>query len=150
MVVDECSDLYGKSSGTSDDNALTTKCKELTNLIARKGRAAGIHLILATQRVSANTLDSRILGNVAARVCFQMSSVPNSVLVLNSKCAYELDKIPGRGYWSFGTQLVQFQAPYIDEEDIEKRLEVIRFERKETISCQRDKKPLQDFNFFNS
>ena len=147
VVVDECSDLYGKAERGSDDYKLTTKCRELTNAIARKGRAAGIHLVLATQRVSANTLDSRILGNIPARVCFQMSSVPNSVLVLNNKCAYELDKIPGRGYWSSGTQLVQIQAPYIEEEDIEKRLAIIRFERKEKIACEKVKNSLESFHF---
>ena len=128
VVIDECSDLFGKIDRGSRDYRAARECRETADVLARKGRAAGIHLILATQRVSAQTLDSRILANIPAKVCFQMATVANSVLVLNSKHAFELDKIPGRGYWSFGRTLEEVQVPYIDPEEVRKTAEVAEYE----------------------
>ena len=112
VVVDECSDLFGKMERTSADYKMALECREMANILARKGRAAGVHLILATQRASTNTLDARILSNIPARVCFRMASVSNSVLVLGNKDAFHLEDIPGRGLWSFGTEIKLFQAPF--------------------------------------
>ena len=128
VVVDECSDLYGKPDRSSGDYKATSECRRVTDELARKGRAAGIHLILATQRVSAQTLDSRILANIGAKVCFRMTSVANSVLVLNSKAAFDLPNIPGRAYWSLGTTLEEVQAPYIDKETTEREAELASYE----------------------
>ena len=128
VVVDECSDLYEKLPRGHENFELASECKEITNHLARKGRAAGIHLILATQRASKETLDSRILSNIPAKMCFQMASVSNSVLVLNSKQAYELPKIPGRGFWSLGVDMVQVQAPYIDEKEVIAEADMAKFE----------------------
>ncbi len=128
VVVDECSDLYEKVPRGSENFEVVSECKEATNHLARKGRAAGIHLILATQRVSKETLDSRIVSNIPAKMCFQMASVSNSVLVLNSKCAYELPKIPGRGFWSLGVDRVQVQVPYISEEEVLAEAKTAKFD----------------------
>ena len=120
VVVDECSDLFSKMERTSADYKMALECREMANVLARKGRAAGIHLILATQRASANTLDSRILSNIPARVCFRMASVSNSVLVLGNKDAFHLEDIPGRGLWAFGTEIKLFQAPFVSLEEVKK------------------------------
>ena len=132
VVVDECSDLYGKVDRRSGDYRAATECKEITDAIARKGRAAGIHLVLATQRASAQTLDSRILANVPSKICFKMASVANSVLVLNSKAAFDLEKIPGRAYWSNGTDLTEVQIPYITEEEVEREAQIANFEHRQS------------------
>ena len=131
VVVDECSDLYGKVPRGSSDYDLITECKDITNHIARKGRAAGIHLILATQRAATDTLDSRIVSNIPAKVCFKMANVSNSVLILNNKCAFELDETKGRAYWQFGTTLTQIQAPFIDEKEVKEEAELAKFEFEE-------------------
>ncbi len=126
LVVDECSDLFGKVERNSIDYKMVLECREIANILARKGRAAGVHLILATQRASANSLDSRILANIPARVCFKMASVSNSVLVIGTKDAFHLEDIPGRGLWSLGTELKTFQAPFITIEEIKGEVQKIK------------------------
>ncbi len=131
VVMDECSDVLAKVNRSSEDYQQSLECKDIVNILARKGRAAGIHLILATQRVSKETLDSRIVGNMTSKICFRMTSVSDSSLVLNSKAAYDLPKIPGRAYWSNGNTLEQIQVPYIGEEEFKREAEIAEHEGEE-------------------
>ena len=136
VMMDECSDILAKAQRSSKDYKTIEECKEITNTLARKGRAAGIHLILATQRASKDMLDSRIVGNMSSKVCFRMASVPNSVHVLNSKDAYDLPKIPGRAYWSDGNDLEEIQVPYITEGEVTREAEIAHFDRPKKESTQ--------------
>ncbi len=147
VVVDECADLYGSVNNASKDAKLTAACKDVTNVLARKGRAAGIHLILATQRVSAKTLDSRIVANIPAKVCFRMTNISNSSTVLGSKAAFELEETPGRALWSFGTTLEKIQAPYIDLEDVNRAAATAEYEHGEKLKAQSLREESKDNEF---
>ena len=138
VMMDECSDILAKAQRSSKDYKTIEECKEITNTLARKGRAAGIHLILATQRASKDMLDSRIIGNMSSKVCFRMASVANSVHVLNSKEAYDLPKIAGRAYWSDGNDLEEIQVPYVTEGEVTREAEIAHFDGKKEENMQND------------
>lgn len=116
--IDECSVLYMKKrKGSAGYNHAIT-AKELTDDIAKLSRAAGIHLILATQKVTKETIDTSIQDNISGKVCFRMSGHQASILVLGNKKAEGLPRNPGRAIWHFGQDYIEFQAPYIDEKEI--------------------------------
>jgi S-DNA-T family DNA segregation ATPase FtsK/SpoIIIE len=91
--------------------------KELERRIARlgaKGRAAGIHLVLATQRASRDVVTGVIKANLAGRVCLRVAEAIESRLVLGAPGA---ENLTGHGdlLWSEGLEPVRLQAPLLDE-----------------------------------
>lgn len=110
IIIDEFADLV--LSNRADIEPLIIK-------IAQMGRAAGVHLILATQRPTVNVLSGLILANIPARVCLSVASVRDSVVMLDHKGGEEL-----RGK---GDALVKLangeefhaQAPYLTADDID-------------------------------
>lgn len=92
--------------------------KELEQRIARlgaKARAAGIHLVLATQRASRDVVTGVIKANLTGRVCLRVAEPLESRLVLNTAGA---ENLTGNGdlLWSSGGEPVRLQAPLLDEE----------------------------------
>ena len=63
--IDEASVLYGKHSSSSDNKKLVQLARELTDSIAKLSRAAKIHLILATQKVTKETIGTHIQDNIS-------------------------------------------------------------------------------------
>ncbi len=61
-------------------------------IIARQGRAFGIHLILATQRPDANILPGQIRNNIDFRVCGRADTVLSQIILDNTKAADEIPK----------------------------------------------------------
>lgn len=92
--------------------------KEVERRIARlgaKARAAGIHLVLATQRASRDVVTGVIKANLTGRVCLRVAEPVESRLVLNVAGA---ENLTGNGdlLWSAGGEPVRLQAPLLDEE----------------------------------
>lgn len=119
VAIDESSVLYTKSGSDDVLSKLVTEARSLTDEIAKLSRAAGIHLILATQKVSKETVDTKVQENIAGKVCFKMNTLQGSVAILGNKDAYELPQIPGRGIWSLGSQQVEIQAPMLTEKELD-------------------------------
>ncbi len=91
--------------------------KELEKRVARlgaKGRAAGIHLILATQRASRDVITGVIKSNLTGRVCLRVAEAIESRLVLGVRGAEDL---LGHGdlLWTDGCEPVRLQAPLLEE-----------------------------------
>ncbi|MCI5072644.1 hypothetical protein MRY82_06880 [bacterium] len=127
--IDEASVLFAKSAGKSkEDNELSARARELTHNIAKLGRAAGIHLVLATQKVTKETVDTHIQDNIEGRMIFRMHTPFGSQNVLNAADANKLPDIAGRGIWKCGPLLSTVQAPFISEEEMEHRLKQIKGE----------------------
>src|SRR5438067_13182978 len=89
--------------------------------LAQKSRAAGIHLVLATQKPTVDVITGLIKSNLPARICFQVSSRTDSRVVLDEMGA---DKLLGKGDMLFlqpGTsQLVRAQGSYASDQEIQR------------------------------
>jgi S-DNA-T family DNA segregation ATPase FtsK/SpoIIIE len=120
IIIDEFGDL------------MMTMKKEVEGHIirlAQKSRAAGIHLVLATQKPTVDVITGLIKSNLPARVCFQVSSRTDSRVVLDEMGA---DKLLGKGDMLFlqpGTStLVRAQGTYLDDAEIQRVVEQLECE----------------------
>lgn len=123
--VDEASELYGVSKGSKKIKEMIFKARELTDKIAKLGRAAGIHLILATQKVIKETIDTKVQENIGGRICFRMNTGPGSQTVLGNNMAHKLPDIKGRAIWANGNKFTQVQVPFVSEEEIKEELAIL-------------------------
>lgn len=120
VVVDEASVLYSLVPKKDEQYSLINAARTSTVNISKLGRAMGIHLILATQKVSNDSIDTRIQENLDGRISFKSNTPEGSSRALGSSKATKLPEIRGRGYWKYGMSEILFQAPYISEQDIDK------------------------------
>lgn len=118
LVIDEMADLM-IIAGRQIEEAITR--------LAQMARAAGIHLLLATQRPSVDVLTGIIKANLPARISFQVSSRTDSRTILDSMGA---EKLLGRGDMLFlppGTsKLTRIHGPYVGEPEIERVVDYIK------------------------
>jgi S-DNA-T family DNA segregation ATPase FtsK/SpoIIIE len=112
MIIDEIGDLMMTMKKDVEGHIIR---------LAQKSRAAGIHLILATQKPTVDVITGLIKSNLPARICFQVSSRSDSRVVLDEMGA---DKLLGKGDMLFlqpGTsQLVRSQGAYAGETEIQR------------------------------
>jgi len=114
LIIDELSDLL------SDHQAIKVIIPRLLRL-AQKGRAAGVHVILATQRPDASVINGTLKGNIPTRISFRTISNIDSRIILDQSGA---ERLAGNGdalYLRNGSMnLERVQSPYISIEDIKK------------------------------
>ncbi|MDB4260615.1 DNA translocase FtsK [Porticoccaceae bacterium] len=110
VVIDELGDLM-MEGGKDIENSV--------GRLAQKARAAGIHLVLATQRPTADIIKGLIKTNVPARLAFRVSSRVDSEVILGEKGA---ESLLGKGDALLSevesTELVRIQAPFIGMNEI--------------------------------
>lgn len=123
VAVDEASLLYGKVARTDLHFESVAEARQLTNDIAKRGRAASISLILATQKITKETIGTSIQENITGRICFRMNTLQGSMVVLGNKLAMELPDVPGRAFWQCGNEQVEVQAALLKDRDIRKAAE---------------------------
>lgn len=121
IVIDELSDLMMMAA--RDVEALIVR-------IAQKARAAGIHLILATQRPSVNVITGLIKANVPARISFTTVSQVDSRTIIDQMGA---EKLLGRGDMLYMTSEMpapkRVQAAFVSDEETAKVNDFIREQR---------------------
>ena len=111
VVVDEMSDL------------MLVAGKEIENYIqklSQMARAAGIHIIMATQRPSVDVITGTIKANFPTRVSFQVSSKIDSRTILGEQGA---EQLLGKGdmlFMSSANRIIRIHGPYVSEKEIEK------------------------------
>ena len=121
--IDECTDLTGKVGKTHPHYLIIEKSKLSLDHLARKARACGIHLILATQKIDRHSIDTRIQENIEGRIALRMNTMENSVRVLQNSMAYHLPSIPGRAIWKAGATYTEVQGPFLGDEELRLRIE---------------------------
>jgi len=111
VIVDEMSDL------------MLVAGKEIEGYIqklSQMARAAGIHIIMATQRPSVDVITGTIKANFPTRISFQVTSKIDSRTILGEQGA---EQLLGKGdmlYMSSANKIVRIHAPYVSENEIEK------------------------------
>jgi len=111
VIVDEMSDL------------MLVAGKEIENYIqklSQMARAAGIHIIMATQRPSVDVITGTIKANFPTRISFQVSSKIDSRTILGEQGA---EQLLGKGdmlYMSSANKIMRIHAPYVSENETEK------------------------------
>jgi len=109
IIIDEIAELYVTKSKANREVVLSAR--EAVNRIARQGRAAGVHLIIATQRPDSANFDQTVKSNIPAVLCFPMPSHAASISALGTKRAFDLNpEIKGRAIWKFGSKTCEVQT----------------------------------------
>lgn len=117
VVVDEYADLT-KSLFGSDRN-LSRSIENSINRLAAKGRAAGIHVIIATQRPSVDVITGTIKGNFPTRMAFRTAQRQDSQTILGMPGA---ERLIGKGDMLFftGAEAERVQCALVDTDEIER------------------------------
>ncbi|NRA47116.1 MAG: hypothetical protein HRU09_19375 [Oligoflexales bacterium] len=121
VAVDEASVLYMSRNKYDEDYQASIEARQLADSIAKVSRAAGIHLLLATQKLDKTVIPTSVSENISGRMAFRANSLQGSLAVMGTKDALDLPEIPGRGLWNFGTQKVMLQTPFVSEETVKQR-----------------------------
>ena len=117
-VVDEYADLTMSSSSTPEAKAASRSITNSIIRLAQKGRAAGLHVILATQRPSVDVISGIIKSNFPMRIAFRVASKNDSMTILDTTGA---EKLIGRGdmLFSAGIDTERIQCALIEGDEIE-------------------------------
>ncbi len=142
VVVDEMSDL------------MLVAGKEIENYIqklSQMARAAGIHIIMATQRPSVDVITGTIKANFPTRISFQVTSKIDSRTILGEQGA---EQLLGKGdmlYMSSANRIVRIHAPFVSDVEIEKVNNYLRSQAEpdyiDEILSFADEKEIDDNNY---
>lgn len=114
FACDEVAEMLDKTGLTKEQKEVVGKIESKLSMIARQGRAFGIHLILATQRPDANILSGQIKNNLNIRICGRADHVLSQIILDSTEAA---DQIPDYAQGRFITQDgTVFQAYWLDDE----------------------------------
>lgn len=129
VVVDEYADLTLVTGGSPEEKAASRSITNCIIRLAQKGRAAGIHVILATQRPSVDVVSGIIKSNFPMRIAFRTSSRQDSMTIIDSPGA---EKLIGRGdmLFSGGLDCERVQCGLIESEEVGRVTEFIAEETK--------------------
>ncbi|MCL2084959.1 MAG: DNA translocase FtsK, partial [Oscillospiraceae bacterium] len=125
IIIDELADLMMTSGKEVEDSIIR---------IAQKARAAGMHLVLATQRPDANVITGLMKSNIPSRIAFAVSSGINSRIILDETGAEELI---GRGDMLFaplGAKISRVQGCLITEREVKAVVDFIKQNADENYS----------------
>lgn len=114
LVIDELADF--KSRTGDPDAKVKAEIKAIIARLSAKGRAAGVLLVLATQRPSADVVDGMIKTNIAASICFRTRDTTQSRIILDGPEAADLPDIPGRLIFQTAYNET-LQAPFLSAEE---------------------------------
>jgi len=118
VVIDELADLM---------MVVGKKIEELIARLAQKARAAGIHLILATQRPSVDVITGLIKANIPTRLSFQVSSKIDSRTILDQMGAEALLGMGDMLYMPSGTGLpIRVHGAFVSDEEVHRVVEYLK------------------------
>ena len=116
-VIDEYADLTMSVGAGPESKALARSITTSVIRLAQKGRAAGLHVILATQRPTVDVITGLIKANFPMRIAFRVTSRIDSATILDQPGA---DKLIGRGDMLLysGVEMERVQCAYISNDEI--------------------------------
>ncbi len=118
IVIDELADLMMAAKGDVEDSI----CR-----LAQMARAAGMHLVIATQRPSADVITGLIKANIPSRIAFAVSSQINSHIILDASGA---EKLIGKGdmlYAPLGeVKPIRVQGCFVSDQEVEKVVKAVK------------------------
>ncbi|GIK42353.1 MAG: hypothetical protein BroJett011_61860 [Chloroflexota bacterium] len=115
VVIDELASLM-------ENRKYALKSTLSLSELARKGRAVGIYVVLATQTPSSAIVPQQIANNMDSRAAFRCGSgTASGILLGDGKYeAAKLPNIPGRFLWKWGGEMIELQAPLIADTTVKK------------------------------
>ena len=119
VIVDEFADIIDSHSWNVREQIVLTLKK-----LGQKARAAGVHLILITQRATSANIDSEVKANISGRISFKVASESDSQVIIEDPSAADL-KNPGEGYARLGDidELIHFQSPYVSDTEMRQSMQ---------------------------
>ncbi|MFA7230651.1 MAG: DNA translocase FtsK [Victivallaceae bacterium] len=129
VIVDELADMMMTDAKADIETSIAR--------IAQKGRAAGIHIVIATQRPSTNIITGVIKANLPTRIAFRVGSIVDSRVILDQKGA---ESLLGRGDMLLmppgSSNLERIQGAIIEDADIEKVVEFVSAQAEQDFNKQ--------------
>ena len=118
VVVDEYADLTMTIGGAPEARAASRSITNSIIRLAQKGRAAGLHVILATQRPSVDVINGLIKSNFPMRIAFRVASRVDSTTIIDSPGA---EKLIGKGdmLFSAGIESERIQCGFVSGDEID-------------------------------
>jgi len=117
IVIDEYADMLGALA--QQDRAKSKRVEGLIVRIAQKARAAGVHLIVATQRPSVDVITGLIKSNIPTRISFKVSSKTDSRTILDQSGAEQLLGMGDMLYMTPGiSHLTRVHGAYVEDSEI--------------------------------
>ena len=117
IVIDEYADMLAALA--QQDRAKSKRVEGLIVRIAQKARAAGVHLIVATQRPSVDVITGLIKSNIPSRISFKVSSKTDSRTILDQSGAEQLLGLGDMLYMSPGiSHLTRIHGAYVEDSEI--------------------------------
>ncbi len=138
VIIDELADLMMVASKEVEDSIMR---------ITQMARAAGIHLIVATQRPSTDVITGVVKANIPSRISFAVSSQIDSRTILDCSGA---EKLLGKGdmlYLPMGENApIRIQGCFISDDEIRRLIEYVCNEQKATYDNSITEAPVEDHN----
>lgn len=116
FACDEIAEMLDKTGLTKEQKETVSKIESRLSMIARQGRAFGIHLILATQRPDANILSGQVKNNVNCRICGRADTILSQIILDSTAAAEQIPK-DARGRFLLHDGTV-FQAYWFDDSEM--------------------------------
>ena len=116
FACDEVAEVLDKTGLSAEEKKMISRIESKLSIIARQGRAFGIHLILSTQRPDANLIPGQIRTNLGCRICGRADSILSQIILDSTAAADQISKgAQGRFLLHDGTM---FQGYWFNENNL--------------------------------